>query len=375
MGRGSRAVWVAATGALLLSAAGVAAATIEHRVMGGGEALAAAESTDTGAPAVKRQRNVVIESIERGEPIGRDARQEVPWLGLGVEEASDAVAAQLGLKAGEGLVVTHVAPNSPAAKAGFQKYDVMVELEGQLLVHPAQFRKLVRLHEEGDTVKITYYRAGKKETVPVTVGKTVAALGLLPDEHAWSGDLRELQRQFQQAPLAENLRQGMKELDQSLARQFGEKSKVDAEVRRSLDEARKALKEALRQATNASHAFGPAAKDMAELIRRGVALDKNATVTINSHGQSVKTLVKTDDTGSYMIVANPRKRLTVHDRDGKLLFEGEIETPEQQDKVPPELWKKVKPLVERLSSDAGSDLEAEDPVSTSAESGSADGDS
>jgi S1-C subfamily serine protease len=36
-----------------------------------------------------------------------------------------------------------VAPDSPAAKAGLEKNDVLAELEGQLLVVPAQLRKLV----------------------------------------------------------------------------------------------------------------------------------------------------------------------------------------------------------------------------------------
>jgi len=44
-----------------------------------------------------------------------------------------------------------------------------------------------------------------------------------------------------------------------------------------------------------------------------------------------------------VIVATPNKRLTAHDKDGKLLFDGDIETPEQQQKVPAEVWEKVKP--------------------------------
>src|SRR6266536_1514072 len=43
------------------------------------------------------------------------------WLGVGVEEASEALADQLGLDAGTGLVVTHVSADSPAAKAGLKK--------------------------------------------------------------------------------------------------------------------------------------------------------------------------------------------------------------------------------------------------------------
>jgi len=57
-------------------------------------------------------------------------------LGLSTEEAPEALASQFGLNSGEGLVVIYVAPDSPAAKAGFRKNDVLVELGDQLLVSP-----------------------------------------------------------------------------------------------------------------------------------------------------------------------------------------------------------------------------------------------
>jgi len=47
-------------------------------------------------------------------------------------------------------------------------------------------------------------------------------------------------------------------------------------------------------------------------------------------------------------LANPKKRLTIHDQVGKLLFDGEIESEDQQEKVSPELWLKVKPMLEQM---------------------------
>ena len=78
-------------------------------------------------------------------------------------------------------------------------------------------------------------------------------------------------------------------------------------------------------------------------------MDKDATVTVKSNGKSVKTMVKADDTGTYVIVANPKKRLTVHDKQGKLLFDDEIETSEQQEKMPKEIREKVKPMLEQMA--------------------------
>ena len=50
-------------------------------------------------------------------------------------------------------------------------------------------------------------------------------------------------------------------------------------------------------------------------------MDKDATVIVKSDRKSVKTVVKADDSGTYVIVASPKKRLTAHDKEGKLLLD------------------------------------------------------
>src|SRR5215469_9238171 len=84
-------------------------------------------------------------------------KKEVAWLGVSTEEAPDVLSAQLGLSPGDGLVILFVQPESPASKAGLQKNDLLVEFGDQLLVHPEQFRKLVRRQKEGDKIKLTLY--------------------------------------------------------------------------------------------------------------------------------------------------------------------------------------------------------------------------
>jgi len=79
-----------------------------------------------------------------------------------------------------------------------------------------------------------------------------------------------------------------------------------------------------------------------------VDIEKDATVTVTKEGAAVKTIVTSDEAGVIVIVANPKKHLTAHDKKGKLLFDGEIETPEGQQKVPAELWEKVKPMLQEI---------------------------
>ena len=131
-------------------------------------------------------------------------------------------------------------------------------------------------------------------------------------------------------------------------RHGADKEKVTLEVERSMEEARKALQDALRHKGQTGAVIGLDAKELEALAASGVDIGDNSTVVVKKNGQTIRTIVQTDDTGSYVIVALPKKRLTAHDKEGKLIFDGEIETPEQQKTIPPGLWEKVKPLLEQL---------------------------
>lgn len=306
------------------------------------------KADEPAGPAAEER--VLIQRVETSDEPEGQAEREMPWLGVSTEEASEALAAQLGLNSGEGLTVTYIAPESPAAKAGLEKNDVLVEFDGQSLVHPAQLRKLIQRHKEGDAVQITYYRAGKKETAKVTIGKTSRRLGFFNEEHSLQGNLRELQRELEKNAGA--ARENLKGLRESLEKS-GIDRQIKVEVRRSMEEVRKALQEAMRHVTNAQHTFGPAAREFQELARRGLGVEKDATVVVKSNRDSVQSIVKTDDTGTYVVVADPKKQLTAHDKSGKLLFDGPIETEEQQAKVPAEVMEKVKPMLEQLKNKEG----------------------
>lgn len=271
------------------------------------------------------------------------ARKEVAWLGVSTDEAPDALSAQLGLQPGDGLVVLYVQADSPAARAGLQKNDVLVELGDQLLVHPGQFRKLVRRQKEGDKIKLTLYRNGKKQTASATLAKTTERAGLDNSSH-------EFWAQANGPVISETIRRQYKDLHQPVVYP-GRLTKeiLELEVQRSVDDARKALHDALTHNHEFARALGSEATNVEALAKSETELGSNATVTVKKNGKSVRTMVKTDETGTYVIVANPKKRLTVHDKDGKLLFDGEIETTEQQQKVPADLWHKAQLMIEEMA--------------------------
>lgn len=130
---------------------------------------AGAEAGDQAPRPPAARDEVIIRAIETER--GKQAGKEITWLGVSVEEVSEALAAQLGLKNGEGLVVNYVSADSPAAKSELRKHDVLVDFEGQMLVDPIQLRKLVQMHPDGDNVKINFYRSGKKQSVSARLVK------------------------------------------------------------------------------------------------------------------------------------------------------------------------------------------------------------
>ena len=129
-----------------------------------------------------------------------------------------------------------------------------------------------------------------------------------------------------------------------------DQQKAQETLKRSLVEAQKELQRALSQLPSVTEALEPARKALKEIEKSRILKDNNASVTVRSSGDSVKSLVRSDDSGTVVIVANPNPRLTAHDKEGKLIFDGEIQTAEQRDKVPRDLWERVEPLLDKMNS-------------------------
>jgi hypothetical protein len=294
------------------------------------------------------EEKIVVKVVNDEEEEPRPAKDRA-WLGVALEEASEALADQLGLDPGVGLVVTQVSADGPAAKVGLKKNDVLVELVGQSLVHPAQLRKLVQARKPGDPVKLVFYRAGKKQTESATLEQAPARLGLL-DEGSGGEKVRQLHRQLLDLANSDALQDRLKALHESVRHFPGEaRREIETEIRRGMEHARKAITEAAREVDHNKDSLRAESARLKELLKSGIRVDDNATVVVRSKGKSSRSIVKTDDSGTTVIVGPPNLHLTARDKNGELLFDGEIETPEQRAKVPTEVWKRVEPLLDEKS--------------------------
>jgi serine protease Do len=86
-------------------------------------------------------------------------------LGVILDEVTPEKAQELKLPAVAGAIITSVEGNSPAAKAGLEKGDVIIEFDGVRIRSAAELRRLVRETPPGRTVAIKVIRGRQARTL------------------------------------------------------------------------------------------------------------------------------------------------------------------------------------------------------------------
>lgn len=109
--------------------------------------------------------------LEQGKNISR------PYFGIGMLDITDSYYLwQNGItipqNITEGVVIQEVASNSPAAKAGLKKGDIIIELADTKITSLAEFRYELYKHSPNETITIKYIRKEKEQTTKVTLTKT-----------------------------------------------------------------------------------------------------------------------------------------------------------------------------------------------------------
>jgi len=94
------------------------------------------------------------------------------YLGIYATKVNPNVSHQLKLTENLYLNVELVAKNSPAEKAGIQKFDLLLQMDDQILVNQEQLKYLVRSKMPTDEVILTLLRQGEKQNITVKLGET-----------------------------------------------------------------------------------------------------------------------------------------------------------------------------------------------------------
>ncbi|HAH87634.1 MAG: trypsin-like peptidase domain-containing protein [Armatimonadota bacterium] len=93
----------------------------------------------------------------------------VPWIGIGYTEITAQIAEAYDLPVKAGVLIGSVAPNSPADRAGIQKGDILVQMNGTPLTSAGQLQEFIREARVGQRVNLTYLRDGSRRTAILTL--------------------------------------------------------------------------------------------------------------------------------------------------------------------------------------------------------------
>ena len=121
-------------------------------------------SAQQGQPKTETRTETRIETRTGDEPPARRARELLviggpsSQIGVSIKEADT----------GEGIIVSDVKNNGPAARAGVRTGDVIVEFDGERVRSTRQFSRLVQETAVGHTVKATVLREGHRTDVQIT---------------------------------------------------------------------------------------------------------------------------------------------------------------------------------------------------------------
>jgi len=92
-------------------------------------------------------------------------------LGVMIGEVTKDLGDYFKVDSSKGVVVNDVLKDSPAEKAGVERGDVILEIDGQDVKGVGHLRNTVAMVSPGTKVKLLIYRNGKEKTVTVKIGE------------------------------------------------------------------------------------------------------------------------------------------------------------------------------------------------------------
>jgi S1-C subfamily serine protease len=90
-----------------------------------------------------------------------------PWLGVSVQHVDVRLKESFGLPSTSGALVTRIAEDSPASKAGLKPGDVIVKFANRPVEDPVGLIEVVKSSAINRKTKIRIYRKGKPKTLTI----------------------------------------------------------------------------------------------------------------------------------------------------------------------------------------------------------------
>jgi serine protease Do len=109
---------------------------------------------------ISRAKRIVQKLISHGAV-------EAPWVGVVVQTLTPELARHFSLKEKQGVLVRDVEPESPAAKAGLQRGDILLGLDGRPLRSAEEYLQRERESSHGATLRLRVLRDREEKEIAV----------------------------------------------------------------------------------------------------------------------------------------------------------------------------------------------------------------
>ena len=117
------------------------------------------------------------------DQIIRDGKVTRAYLGVMAQEVTPAIAKAFHQPEVRGALIGDVTPNSPAERAGLEKGDILLDINGKPVNSSAELRMRVSLMAPGTKVNVKVFRGGAEKVLPLTLAEmpTVTAKNEQPE--------------------------------------------------------------------------------------------------------------------------------------------------------------------------------------------------
>jgi len=285
-----------------------------------------------------------------------------PYVGVNLGYLSEKVRtehSQAAIPAGLGVLVGFVDPTGPAA-GKIEEGDILTRFDDQILVNTSQFQSLVRLRKAGDVVKLTLVRGAEVQVAevklearvpkafasrPVTPRAVTGATPVNPTNPSGvSGGRASITINGQ--PIEIDLNNGRTQAGQGQVIVIGPNNQqLPPEVLKRLEEMR-ARGLPIPQVDLPGGGLGVGGSVTVAPGGTSQSFSKTFSFGLGSATGTSSSSMAADQDGTVSLEEKDgKKHATIKDPAGKVVFEGEVTTPEQRAALPEEVRRRLK-LVE-----------------------------
>lgn len=129
--------------------------------------------------------NAEAGEVKKVAPSSVQNQAKKTWLGVSLSAVPEILFTQLGnvIPKNQGVMIQSVSPNSPAAKAGLQAYDILLGYNDQQLYSDQQLSKLVASSKAKTEITLAIVRNATKQDIKVKLGSKAVALSAQTSRH------------------------------------------------------------------------------------------------------------------------------------------------------------------------------------------------